>query len=66
MLRLCIENGIQKDRVSPIVIVLPGAEFLQTEYSGLTGVITRKGDSMQQTAMLVLAHILRNVLSIPA
>ena len=49
--------------MNPIVI---GAESLLIEYLALIGVMTRKGDSMQQIAMLELAHILRRVLSIPA
>ena len=41
-----------KTRVIPKVIGALGAEFLLTEYLALIGVMTRKGDSIQQTAVL--------------
>ena len=39
-------------RVIPIVIGAIEAEFLHTEYLALIRIMTRKGDSTQQTAML--------------
>ena len=53
-----------KTRMIPIVTSAFGVEFLLTKYSGLIGVMTRKGDSMQQTTVLESGHILRKVLSI--
>ena len=53
-------------RVIPIVIGAIEAEFFLTEYLALIRIMTRKGDSTQQTAMLGSAHILRKVLFIPA
>ena len=53
-----------KTRVIAKVIAVLGAESLLTEYLVLIEVMTRKGDSMQQTAMLGSAHILRKVLFI--
>ena len=55
-----------KAKVIPIVIGALGAENNLTDYLALLGVQTRKTDSMQQTALLGSAHILRKVLSIPA
>ena len=55
-----------KTKAIPIVIGALGAESLLTEYLALIGEITRKGDIMQQTAMLGSANILRKVLFIPA
>ena len=49
-----------------IVIGALGAESLLTEYLALIGVMTKKSDSMQHTALLRAAHILRKVLPIPA
>ena len=53
-------------RVISIVIGALGEKSLLTGYSALIGVMTRKSDSMQQTAVMGSAHILRKVLSIPA
>ena len=54
-----------KTREILIVTSALGVESLLTKYSGLIGVMTRKGDSMQQTAVLGSVYILRKVLSIP-
>ena len=56
----------QKTVVIAIVIGALGAESLLTEYLALIGLMTRKDDGMQQTAMLESSHILRKVLSISA
>lgn len=66
---LVIEIGRMWDtqaRVIPIVIGALGAINHLTGYLALLGVQGRKSDSMQQTALLGSAHILRKVLSIPA
>ena len=54
-----------KTRVIPIVIGALGAESLLTEYLALIGVMTRRCDNMQPTAVLGSAHTLRKALSIP-
>ena len=54
-----------KTRVIPMVIGALGAESLLTEYLALIGVMTRRCDNMQQTAVLGSAHTLRKALSIP-
>ena len=53
-------------KVIPIVIGALGAQNQLIDYLALLGVQTRKAESMQQTALLGSAHILRKVLSIPA
>ena len=52
--------------VIPTVISALRAESLLSEYLALVGVMIRKSDSMQQTAMLESAHIMKKVLSILA
>ena len=54
-----------KAKVILIVIGALGVKSLLTEYVPLIGVMTRKGDNMQQTDMLGSAHTLRKALSIP-
>ena len=44
-----------------IVVGAFGAETLLTDYLALIGVMTRKSDSMQKTAVLESALILRKV-----
>ena len=55
-----------RTKVILIVIGALGEENLLTDYTALLGIHNKKSDSMQQTAVLGLAHILRKVLSIPA
>ena len=50
-----------KTTVISIVVGAFGAETLLTDYLALIGVMTRKSDSMQKTAVLESALILRKV-----
>ena len=52
-------------KVISVVIGIFGAESLLTKYLALIVVMTRKGDSMQQTVALRSALILRKVMFIP-
>ena len=55
-----------KTGVTFIVTGALGAEFSLTDYLALMGVMTRKSESMQQTAALGSVHILKKVLFITA
>ena len=50
----------------PIVIGTLGAGHLLRDYLVLLGIKKYRVDNIQQGALLVLVHILRKVLSIPA
>ena len=63
---LALEIPRMWNKKTRIILTVIGALGTKLEYFSLIGVMTKKGDSMQQTAALRSAHILRKVLSILA